>query len=122
MQFPFGPFRNAGDFRVWLVASFAWIILAGVYSFAINPPLSEQLVPFGDAVSRCRDTEVAAGVPSGLAYDKCLDKQYFGPDPDIDKFAIFLRISIMFVPPIAIALVIWLLVETLRWIRRGYAG
>ena len=128
MNFPLGPFRNAGDFRLWIVASLLWMALTTVCGFYLDPPWPSPSAPSSSAMSFLSPISSHNSDP---AYDNC-----FGNDAEQDacanahrvtaqesvREAIRSRLGIIVVPPFAVLGAIWLAISAVEWVRRGYAG
>jgi len=120
MTFPFGPFRNAGDFRLWAVASVVWLILSGIYSFQVNPPTTDE-EQVSSAQFDCMWRHVGASDTTKAALSACYGGAVFAADENHYGSQVTARVFlIMILPPIALAVVIWIAIETVGWIKRGY--
>lgn len=131
MHFPFGPLRNAGDFRVWIVASCVWVLLATLFVFYIFPPASQEPPTEHMGALSWEDAQRADrihGEASAMClyvkmteYKSCLERaEKMVVEEDI-VVGVLLRLAIILLPPFVAAGAIWLLVSTVAWVRRGYA-
>jgi hypothetical protein len=123
MYFPFGPFRNSGDFRLWIVASTLWVAVASALAFYVepsqptNPPAPGVLGLSGYG----RADEICLGRSANL-----FDRQQCADDERraaarADGRQVPLRVGIIVLPPFVVVGMIWLVASAADWVRRGYA-
>jgi hypothetical protein len=137
MKFPKGPLRNAGDLRLAVALSAAWILGAGIYAFLINPPprVGSSLIV---AVSICADKADTPPSPTAVTAELAMvhwqtDRGFQECFPEARRIAFEIahhrhiqeivgRVALLLLPPLGALGALWLLVSTVGWVRRGYTG
>lgn len=142
MHFPFGPFRNVGDVRLWIVASGIWIIGASVYAFYLRPPVSQSLETKGVVIEECiariggyteaekdeiwkvligqMQKENSVLATKEREVERCVSNvSEEATDADY-KDQVMGRVAIIGVVPFAFVTILWALLGTIRWIKQGY--
>jgi hypothetical protein len=119
MHFPFGPFRNAGDFRLWIVASVVWMATASAYAFYFNPPEFHTNQPASVIIAGHAFDVAALDCLGWVDQQKCVEDKERAADRE-DARQVPLRLAIIALPPFAIVGALWLIAGTVAWVRRGY--
>jgi hypothetical protein len=129
-----GPFRSAGDLRLWVALTVLWGLCAGIYFFYLHPPASVYIadLPFQTVVgctSRAdskRDPQADAvqemqRLNDDHGFQLCVENARLGAEErDFANQVQFRVFGLMLLPPFALMGCLWGVVAIVRWVRQGY--